>query len=776
MKTPRLSLVLTALTLAATLAHGVEKPVDPLWQPVTDTVYLQEIGQTVATDSPLTHAAVHGDALYTVMNGALFTLDGDDLVAASGAPGGVTHLEALNGALWVAASGGIHRLENGAWAHLSDLNAVDFCLHLGVVHAATRDRIYRYDDGTFVDIEPEGGWLTLNTTYIMEDGTQVLRHPIRLGPIQHIESYGETIHLWRPQGLGKLEGSFFNTYAVDWGDFPSDTIRDMMSYGSRIYFSTDRGLTEYRGMSLTTLRGSDGLPSIDTTCLAKGFDGDLWVGTTTGAARRTADNDWHYFGAHHWLPGDGVNAIATGDQVVYIATNAGLGVIRYEPFTLAKKAAYYERQLEEWGHKRMGFIHKLWWSNEHDAWIREISDNDGGHTSHYLAAMSFKYAVTGDPEDRAEAVNTFTAMVWLEQITGTDGFFARAIWNDEGDLGQRAEGGSGGLPAKWYETEDGEWWWKGDTSSDEVNAHYYAVSIFHDLVAEGDEKLRAQQHLARISDHIIDNGWILRDNDGEPTRWGRWDPDYLLRPYGISARGLNGMEAQGYMWTAIGLTGEQRFKDGLAQLIEWDYHRYTLRQKHAFPRQYIVPWDNELAFRTYHPLLRYADDPYLRGIYMRSLERHWEIMRMQKVPTYNFMYGGLTGNDCEVDVAVQHLREWMLTTINHDFRNIHRDDLLEPEPGYTPLATGTRGLSPRETTAMWGSRSAIEMNGGSGGRGVTPAIGWLEDYWMGRYYGMITEPDTEEPSLTTVSGPSGETGAAPYTGPARPEGILALVE
>jgi hypothetical protein len=551
----------------------------------------------------------------------------------------------------------------------------------------------------------------------------------------------------------------------------------MMAYGSRIYFTTDRGLSEYRGMALTTLRGKDGLPSHDTTCLAKGFEGDLWIGTTTGAVRRTRDNDWHYFGAHHWLPGDGVNAIAVGDRVVYIATNAGLGIIRYEPYTLEKKADYFERQLEAWGHKRMGFVHKLWWSAEHNAWIREISDNDGGHTAHYLAAMSYKYAVTGDPADRAEALDAFTAMVWLEHVTPVEGFFARAIWNDEGDLGQRSEGGSGGLPAKWYQTEDGAWWWKGDTSSDEVNAHFYAVSIFHDLAAQGAEKDRAAQHLARIADHIMDNGWVLRDMDGGPTRWGRWDPEYLLRPYGISARGLNGMEAQGYMWTAYALTGERRFMEGLQQLLDWDYHRYTLRQKHAFPRQYIVPWDNELAFRTFHPMLRYADDPELRGIYMRSLERHWEIMRMQKVPTFNFKYGALTGNDCEAEQAVQHLREWMLDLINHDYRNIHRDDLLEPEPGYTPLATGTRAISPRESTAKWGSRSAIEYNGGSGGRGVTPAVGWLEDYWMGRYYGFITAPETDESALTTAAPgevPSG--GAAPYSGPPRPAGILDRVE
>jgi hypothetical protein len=768
-----LALLTTVLLFAAFTATAK----DPLWKPVADTVYMQEVGENVLTDAPVMALALHDSTLFAVMDGALYTLDGVALKAAAGAPAKVTRMKTLDGALWAAAEGGVHRFDGTAWTLLSDITAVDFCLHRGDVHVATRDRIYRHADGTLTDIEPADGWLTTDTTNIMEDGTQVLPNPIRLGPIQQIASYQETLYILRGDELALLEGALFNEYSIDWGAFPSDNIFDMLSYGSRVYFSTDKGVAELRGMAMTTLTGEDGLPSEDTTCLAPGFDGDLWVGTTTGACRRTYDGDWHYFGAGHWLPGDGVNAIAAGGNVVYIATNAGLGIIRYEPYTLLKKADHFEQQLDARGHLRMGFVHKLWWSAEHDQWIREISDNDGGHTAHYLAAMIFKYAVTGDKADREKALDAFTAMVWLEQITPAEGFFARAVWNDEGDLGQRSTGGSGGLPAKWYQTEDGQWWWKGDTSSDEVNAHYYAVSLYHDLVAQGDEKARAAQHLARITDHIIDNGWILRDMDGGPTRWGRWNPEYILRPYGIEARGLNGMEAQCYVWTAYGLTGDQRYMDALQQLKDWGYHRFTVREKHAFPPESVVTWDDELAFRAFHPMLRYATDPELRGIYLRALARHWEILRMQKLPNFNFVYGALTGDDCEVEEAVAHLREWNLDTVNHSFRNIHRDDLKKPEPGYVPYGGGIRGISPRESTSMWGSRSAIEYNGGDGGRGITPAVGWLEDYWMGRYYGFITAPDTDDRDLLTVSldGTKLE-GAAPYSGPKRPEGILDLVE
>lgn len=739
-----------------------------LWKPAEDNVFLQEIGEKISTEEPITALALDEGELLAIIGGHLKVLRDGGFVDEVDAPEGAARMWALGGDVWVAADSGTSRRAIAGWSQVSEHSFVDMCLHEGAVHGATRDDIYRFYGGAFTNIKPESGFLSSDSTLIMADGSQVLADPIRIGPIDGIESYSSTIYLIRSGRIALLNGDALQHKPIDWGMLTSDRLRDVQALGSRFYIATDRGVGVLRGMALTTLTGDQGLPYDDTTCLARGFDGDLWIGTTTGAIRKTGD-DFHYFGAHHWLPGNNVHAIAVGDHVAYIATDAGLGIIRYEPYTLRKKAAYFERALDEWGYKRLGFVHKLFWSGDEDGWLREISDNDGGHTAHYLAAMSFKYGATGDADARREAVDAFEAMIWLEDITQSDGFVARAIWSPTADKGRRSTRGSGGLPAKWYESDDKKWQWKGDTSSDEINAHIYSVSVFHDLVAKGAEKERAAEHIARIGKHIIDNGWVLRDMDGEATRWGRWDPEYLLQPYGFEARGLNGMEAQSYMWTAIALSDDPVFRAGLQQLLDWGYHTYTVRQKMTFPQDAIVTWDDELAFRCYYPLLMYADDPKLRSIYLRSLERSWEVMRMQKLPFFNFVYGALTGNDCEIEPAVQHLREWSLDTASHSYRNSHRTDLAT-EPGYVPYSGGTRAISPRELEAEWGSRTAIRYNGGSGGRSVTPPVGWLEDYWMGRYHGFIEKPATSESELVAVPNRKRSgVGAKPYDGPERPK-------
>ena len=480
-----------------------------------------------------------------------------------------------------------------------------------------------------------------------------------------------------------------------------------------------------------------------------------------------SENEWQYFGAQIWLPGDHVNDIAVEKNRVYIATEAGVGIINYEPYTLLKKAAFYERHLEEWGHKRLGFIHNLYRKN--GEWVREVSDNDGGNTAPYLAAMCYKYACTGDKTARNEAVESAKALIWLDRITPVDGFIARSIWSTTADKDERGKQGSGGLPARWYPSADGKWFWKGDTSSDEVIAHFYAISLFYELAAEGKEKELAREHIRRMASYIIDCGWVMNDLDGKPTRWARWNPEYLLRPYGYADKGLNGLEALTFMETAYAITKDEKFKQGNQQLIKWGYPLNTIRQKNVFPPETIAPWDDHLAFWSYYTLLRYVQDPKLKSIYLRSLDRTWEVKRMAQVPWYNFIFGAVTGNDCDEKKAVNHLQEFPLDCIANNYTNSHRNDLFV-ESGYTSYEGGIKSLSPRESSIAQDNRSATELDGGLDGKRVMIPTGFLLDYWMGRYHGFIEAPETTDPGLIGVKKRPGQHfGATPYDGPERPD-------
>lgn len=759
------SIIFFTLLVINPLVHSQSTNGNHLWKAASDDVYLQEKAHKIPTKKPITGVGMYAEECFVIIEKQIFQLHDDQFELQRKAPGDVSRLIALDGALWALTGNGIYNYSGNNWVKIDDQVFVDLCMHHGQLHAAAQEEIFKLEDRKFISIKPEGGYYNSDITMLMEDGTQLHADPVRLGPVERIVSYAGTLHVLRPGELIQFDGKVVNTDFIDWGQLPSKITHDMLSIGSKLYVSTDRGLAKLRGAAIDIIKGEDGLPVEHTTSLTRGFNNDLWIGTKRGAVRMLGD-EWEYFGADHWLPNNVVNDIAVGDHKVFIATDGGLSIITYEEYTLQKKAAFYERHIQEWGHKRLGFIQTVY--QRDGEWIREVSDNDGAHTATYLAAMCYKYKVTGDETARAQAVDAFNAMIWLDRITPIDGLIARSIWSIKGDKGELAKHGSGGLPAKWYKTDDGNWYWKGDTSSDEIIAHFYSVSIFHDLVAEGREKELAKEHLTRMASYIMENGWVLIDMDGKPTRWGRWNPEYLLRPYGYSDRGVNGLEALAFIQAAYAVSGDEKYREGYQQLVDWGYLTNTLRQKNTFPPASLAPWDDNLAFEAYNTILRYTDDPKEKSFLLRSLERTYEIKRMEHIPWFNFSYGAYTNNDHDNDQCIKHLRAWTLDCVEHNFNNSHRDDLFVEE-GYTSYEGGLKAISPRESSVMRGSRRAIQLDGGAGGRRVMEPTGFLRDYWMGRYYGFIEAPTISDSELLEVKPTGKQYGAAPYGGPGRPE-------
>lgn len=719
----------------------VSIPPDPGWAPVADAPYLQESVQQLPTGKPVYAVAVLGDAVYFADDEGVHHLNGDQFEAPRGPAFPVHRLRVLADALWAVGDLGVWRFAEGAWTEAAAGPYVDVCAYLDGVVAATAENLYRL-----------GG-----------EPPVLLNAAPASSPILGVQSYSESLYILQDDQVAFLKGDHFEYDDVkDWGHFPLGAqARGMTALGSRLMVATDKGLGVLRGSSWSALRGSEGLCYEDTTCVAPGFAHDYWVGSTRGAMR-AVDGTFQYFGAERWLPNERVNAIAAGKQAVYIATDGGLSILRYEPWTLQKKAAWYKRHLKDWGMIRLGMVTVL--SRQADGTtVRNFGDNDIGYTCHYLDALCFEYAVTKDPAVREEAVDIFKTIKWSEEITPIKGYPARSI-HAVGEPGNEATTGSAGRPAEWNVTEDGQWVWKGDTSSDEIVAQIYAVSLFHDLVAEGIEKEKAVEHLDRVIGHIVDNDWRLLDLDGAPTVWGQWGPDFVNSPDHTDEHGLNSLQALSFVAVANALFPSEKYERARAQLIEWGYLDNVLRQKITFP--HYTRFDDRLAFLSFYPLLRYEQDPAVRGPVMRSLERSWEIKRIEHQSWFNYIYGALTGNDCEAPEAADHLRAYPLDCFGYAYTNSHRSDLQNP-PGYTNYLETWRPLTPRDLGWQRWNRSFQQLDGG-GSRSVADPSGWLDAYWMGRYYGMIVPPDTSDPALTTVEQGPAATPPAPYAGPARP--------
>jgi len=251
----------------------------------------------------------------------------------------------------------------------------------------------------FVNIRPPGGFYrSSDVTLVMEDFSQVLPDPVQIGRRGN-GSYGADAHLLGAAGrLGRCW--LAKTLVTDWHGLGNNcrlppTRRHALvradSTGPPI---GGRGCPAWHG-KWTTLRGSDGCRTERAPLAwAKGFDNDLWI-RDQGRGRdrqKSRRREYQLFAPANWGPRRlCAGTIASGRRVGlnsaqdgWVGKSSATNLI-----TLRKKAAYL-RELDDWGFKRLGLVHKLYWSGDQDGWgLREISDNDGGQTSHYGTAMAF---------------------------------------------------------------------------------------------------------------------------------------------------------------------------------------------------------------------------------------------------------------------------------------------------------------------------------------------------------------------------------------------------
>ncbi|MDQ1257701.1 MAG: hypothetical protein QG656_2307, partial [Candidatus Hydrogenedentes bacterium] len=516
------------------------------------------------------------------------------------------------------------------------------------------------------------------------------------------------------------------------------------------------GITVFKnGEKSATIGTAEGLPSPYVQSIAQGPDGRMWVGTLLGVTRYDGTK-WSLRHSRRWLLGDDVRGVAFGaDGTAWVATAGGVSTIKRKTVTLAEKARYFHEVCMARHVRAPWIVEKCRLDTPGDlsTYKPEDDDNDGGYTAFYMVMEAMRYAVTKDAGAKENARKAFDLLELLQTITETDGFFARTIvpstWtkmHDPGDdfdareLADSRVGDPRQKPVKerWHLSRDGQWFWKGDTSSDEVTAHMYGYLFYYDLVADDAEKARVRALVCRIMDHIVSNGFVLVDIDGKHTRWGVWAPERLNGdPDWAAEQGINSLEILSYLKTAYHVSGDAKYQEQYERLIE--EHGYGEMARHA--KTFAPAWrthiDDELLCFAFPALLLYEKDSELKALYRESLDRWYEGVRNDCNPYFNFMYAALTGSDPNMDDSIAFLRDAPLDLVNWTVDNSTREDLkLERAPEVEPLQTHPLPPADERGVMRWDKNPWMAVSGDGGTSEWCPAY-WLTPYWMGRYYGYI---------------------------------------
>ena len=480
-----------------------------------------------------------------------------------------------------------------------------------------------------------------------------------------------------------------------------------------------------------------GLPLAGLQAVAVADDGAVWAGGRGGVVRFTGRTHpwerWHVFAGRRYLPSDDVLALTAGQHgAMWVRTAAGVSHLRLVAVSLDDKAAQMEQRLRA-RHVRHGLVAEslLTVPGDLTSSHQYPNDNDGLWTAIYAAAQSYRYAVTRSDEARDRATAALAALIRLQTITAHEGFPARSFRHrNEPRLGD----------GEWHWSADRQWEWKGDTSSDELVGHFYAFAIGYDLLPDGPIKADIGGAVTRIADHLIRHRYYLVDLDGQPTRWGRWGLDYFATEEGQEEQALRATELLSHMLVAAHVTGEPRFRAEYRRLI--DEHRFHERmQTYLSNRLELNFSDEELAMLSFYPLFRYERDERLRDYFRRAMAQWWQNIQREDNPLWIYIYAQANpGAALPLDRAAHTLVRLPLDLITWSAHNGHRLDVPRArENDRHGRPETTRLLPPDERHVQKWNSNSFELDGGRGGRGEDDGAAYLLPYWMGRYYGYITD-------------------------------------
>lgn len=482
-----------------------------------------------------------------------------------------------------------------------------------------------------------------------------------------------------------------------------------------------------------------------------------------------------YFHSMRWMPSDAVNDVAfdatNGD--LWVATPAGLSRIRRENTMLEDKAGRMFDNLDRWFWRLDGFVAAEASFEGPYSDVRlalRDNDNDGQWTQEAVGAFCYAYRVTGDERYYEAAHKAITNMAMQIDIPAQDfidaglgrGFVTRSfVRDDEGALFTEKDGQS-----NWHLVEDyadgHDYYWKDDTSSDELTGHFYGFSIYYDLCAKDDEERAwVADHLTALVGYILDHGFYLLDIGGEPTEHGKYAPEVLaVAVDGLEActmttdletcigsyyggAFLDSTEILGGLLAAWHVSGEQRFYDAYESLIS-EYRYDELATFHPDVLTWSNPaianyCDHELSDLALLTLIRYEQRDDRRAIWIQSMLDAWAFEVGERNPLKSLTMSAAVADAPGLVNGVSTLVDFPEDQRDYLVDNSHRVDAGRMGKDRFQTAQFDTVLPYDEIHTMrWDSNPYRVSDGGSPTQRKAPNF-WLLPYWGLRYYNVICE-------------------------------------
>jgi hypothetical protein len=349
-------------------------------------------------------------------------------------------------------------------------------------------------------------------------------------------------------------------------------------------------------------------------------------------------------------------------------------------------------------------------------------------TGHFLAAEAFRYA-SGNPAALDNVKAALDGIDRLSQITAS------------GPAGQTQPG----LLARFYMPQDWAfkdtvfarekasafytgsvgtvpYYWMGNTSRDQYSGVFFGLGVAATLIPAGETAIQAQISAVatRLLDYLLKSGWNVVNPDGTTSTSfaGRYDQQLSFLQVG---RRVNPTK-----FGATYSSYRSKYASSVRSPISIDcmdtngsYYKFNLDYINLY--NLIALEEPTSSYRTTY-LNAYAS---LRNCTGSHQNAH-----------FNMIDRGLKGANTTRDADTRNfLGLWL--------QRPRRDYYVDLTGKYAACGTN-RACSPipineRVNTDFLWQRSPFMLYGGGDGRTETVALDYLLPYWMGRYYGVVTQ-------------------------------------
>src|SRR5690242_7680657 len=343
-------------------------------------------------------------------------------------------------------------------------------------------------------------------------------------------------------------------------------------------------------------------------------------------------------------------------------------------------------------------------------------------TGHYLAAESYRYAVkqSADALDAVrKALNGVQSLVDVTSPLDPDVLARSWVPQSSPYLGKiTADEGHNGMYASVYNGEPV--YWIGNTSRDQYAGVFLGLAVVYDLVPDNAVRSQAAALVTRLLDYLIPHGWSVQMPDGSyyTTFLGRPDQELVLLQI---ARHVNPAKYDA-LYTAFATANASLVIAPIRAECADTYGSY---------------YKFNLDYATFFDLVRLepSSSPYLT-FYTTAYSQLRQCTAKHQNAHFNMIDRALRGPNGRRDSSTRnYLGLWLERT--------RRDYYTDVSGKYAACGTNQAcdivAVNDRPNTDFLWQRSPQLLYGGGDGTIETAGIDYLLPYWMGRYYGVVSQ-------------------------------------